>query len=47
MRQALDQAGPDWIEDQSHYDGDSRFGTFGDLCANSAVVDHHIDIASN
>src|SRR6266480_1888865 len=34
MRQARDQAGPDWIEDESHYDGDSRCGTFGHLCAN-------------
>jgi hypothetical protein len=47
MRQALDQAGPDWIEDEGHYDGDSRCGTLGHLCTNSTVVDDHIDVASN
>jgi hypothetical protein len=38
---------PDWIEHQSHYDGDSRCGMLGHLCANSTVLDDYIDVASN
>ena len=47
VRQALDQAGPDRIEDEGHYDGDSRCGTLGHLCANGTVLDDHIDFASD
>src|SRR3984893_3107510 len=45
MRQALDQAGPDRIEDEGHNDGDSGRGTLSHLRANSTVLDDHVDFA--
>ena len=45
MRQALDQAGPDRIEDERHHDRDSGCGPLGSFSANRAVFDNHIDPA--
>ena len=44
-RQALNKAGPDRIEDESHDDRDTCCGAFGRLGAKRTVLDDHIDVA--
>src|SRR2546430_9212547 len=43
VRQALDQAGPDRIEDERHDDGDCGCRALGNLGPYRAVLDDHID----
>jgi len=47
LRQAFDQAGPDWIENESHYDGDGGCRVLGHLCADGTVLDDHLDFFLN
>jgi hypothetical protein len=47
MRQALDEASRDWIEDESHYDGNRRRGTLGCFCADRTILNDDVDFAAD